>query len=92
MRVHEKIRKPKGIIKILENLGYNTSVFKTHQHGRIGRGQLATTHKIKGRIHIHTTFLFENTNDDTKARELTQRECSCRGRFIDLRKCSSQAF
>ena len=50
------------------------------------------TKKFKGRTHIHTTFLKDPKKDHTNVKVLTEQECLCRGRYTDLRRCSSQAF
>ena len=41
---------------------------------------------------IHTHNDFKDPKEDTKVRKPTERECSCRRRFVDQQKCSSQAL
>ena len=67
-------------------------LFENSTHQPEGNGHDPhTTHKIQRRTHIHTTC-FDDLNDVTEVRVPTKRECSCRGRFADRQRCSSQAL
>ena len=62
----------------------------THQPKRNGCDPHTTNKINKRKIYIHN--IFKDPKEHTKVCKSTERECSCRRRFADQRRCLSQAL